>query len=334
MCYGETDVTMHLRSWITVFSTALAASCWTAPQPEFEEAPPTLSHLPEPSPAPAGKGARTSAPETSAPIGTVNGIDVSALDDKQKHAWWKLVSSLYSPCTDQAVGLVQCINESRPCAGCVPMARFIADRIKGGASSVDAEAAAAIRFGPETKKVELRDSPSVGPKDAPVTIVVWSDFECPHCARGIPILEKFQKEHASNVRLVHKFYPLTKKHLKAKGAAIAAYAAQRQGKYWEMEKMLFENQDALDPTDLERYAKKVGLDLTTYRNDVAAGPSEAIVDRDIADGDEAGLHSTPFILINGRHFDLDYFKYPDLDSWVALELELAPKASEPAAPKP
>src|SRR5258708_2131851 len=170
-------------------SAVVTAACWTTPQPEFEEAGPALSHMPEAA-RPGGGG--SAAPEASGPLGVVNGIDTSAFDEKQKHAFWRLVSCLYSPCTDQAVGLVQCVNEGRACAACAPMAHFIADRIKAGTSSVDTEAAAALRFGPDTKKVELRDSPALGPKNAPVTIVVWSDFECPHCARGIPILEKLQ----------------------------------------------------------------------------------------------------------------------------------------------
>ncbi len=319
---------------VSMLLAAIAlASCWTAPQPDFEEAAPALSHLPEP----AGSNPNAlSADASKAPMLVVAGIDTSGLDGLQGHVWTHLMNTLYAPCTDQAVSLAQCVTEARPCAACTPMAKLLAERIKGGASSSEAESAAAVRFGPDVKHVDLRDSPSLGPKEAPITIVMWSDFQCPHCKLGVPIIEKFQKDHGDTVKLVHKFYPL-KKHPQARGAAIAAVAALRQNKYWEMEKIIFDNQDQLEPPDLEQYAHKVGLDLTTYRNDVANPQTEAVVDRDIADADAAGLNATPFILVNGRHFDLDYFKYKDLDEWVALDLDLIAKAaaaSPSAAPKP
>jgi protein-disulfide isomerase len=302
------------RSKVLAAAALLTTSCWTAPQPEFEEAPPALPHMD------AKNEPANAAPD--APVRALAGVDTNGLDEPQKRQWWKLVSQLYSPCTEQAVGLVQCIDEARDCAACTPMAQFIADKIKKGLSNTAAEAAAAIRFGPDVTKVERRSSPSVGPEDAPITMVVWTDFECPHCKAAVPILEKFQKEHAKTVRLVHKFYPLIHKHVNAKNAALAAVAAQKQGKFWEMHHTLFDNQERLEQQDLERYAKQVGLDMGKYEADVAAPATETVVDTDMADADAAGLHATPFILINGRHFDQDYFRYSELEDWVALELRL------------
>lgn len=309
---------------ILALTAPMATGCWTAPQPEFEEPPAQLPHAAE-KPLP--------------PPRDLPGVDTSRLDAKKRGDWWKLVNELYAPCPEQAVSVEQCVSDSRSCAACAPMAQLISDKLLGGMSRGDAEAAAARRFGPDVKKVPDRDSPSLGPKSAPVTITVWSDFQCPHCARGVPILEAFQAEHAETVRLVHKMFPL-EKHPKAKDAAIAAVAALRQGKYWAMEKIIFEHQDNLEASDLAGYAKEIGLDMERYEHDIEDDVTKAFVDRDVKDGNEAGLSSTPYILINGRHFDLDYFKYSELPGWVDFELTqlkspkpaLVPPAQPSAAP--
>lgn len=291
--------------------------CWTAPQPEFEDPGPQLPHVEE-KPLP--------------PVRDLPGVDTSRLDAKKRGDWWRLVNELYAPCPEQAVSIEQCVADARSCAACAPMAQLISDKLGGGMTREDAESAASRRFGPDVKKVPLHDSPAVGPANAPVTIIVWSDFQCPHCARAVPLLEKYQSDHADSVRLVHKFFPL-EKHPKARGAAIAAVAAQRQGKYWEMEKIIFEHQDNLEPSDLAKYASEIGLDMERYEHDIGETITEAIVTRDVKDGNEAGLQSTPYILINGRHFDLDYFKFQELPAWVELEIAQS-RASKPALTPP
>lgn len=319
---AKLGVVAKLGAFLCLATAPMATGCWTAPQPEFEESALTLPHAAE-KPLPPPKD--------------LPGVDTSRLDAKKRGDWWKLVNELYAPCPEQAVSVEQCVSDSRSCAACAPMAQLISDKLAGGMSRGDAESAAARRFGPDVKKVPVRDSPTLGPANAPVTIIVWSDFQCPHCAHGVPILEKFQSDHASDVRLVHKMFPLDK-HPKAKDAAIAAVAALRQGKYWQMEKVIFENQDNLDPSDLKKYAAEVGLDLERYEHDIQDDVTIAWVDRDIKDGNEAGLSSTPYILINGRHFDLDYFKYNDLPAWVDFEVAQsktpAPALQPPTKPAP
>jgi protein-disulfide isomerase len=136
------------------------------------------------------------------------------------------------------------------------------------------------------------------------------------------------------VRLVHKFYPLVNHHVHAEGAARAAIGALRQGRYWEMERMLFENQSALTEADLMIYAGQIKLDLDRLRADMKSDATRQMIERDKADADRAGLMGTPFILINGREFDLAYFRpETDLEPWVAMELELAgSQGSPPKAP--
>lgn len=260
-------------------------------------------------------------PETS-----LKGVDLSALETtRQQEEFWEVAGALFAPCPDQAVPLPQCVTEERPCAACTPMTQVVADQIGRGAPKATAKAAALARFGADTvKAIPLHDSPAKGPTDAPVTIVVFSDFECPACRAALPLLSDIQDAHAEHVRLVHKFYPLPK-HTHAKAAAYAAIAAMKQGKYWDMEELLFENQESLTEQDLERYASELKLDLERFRKDVAAPETKAMVERDMKDAEEAGLAYTPFIFVNGRQFDSAYFRLDrDLEPWVLNEIELSP----------
>jgi len=219
------------------------------------------------------------------------------------------------------VSVATCVEEARPCVACAPLARFLAQRIHAGDSTVDAEAAAAARFGADVRSVELADSPSKGPAEAPVSIVVWSDFECPACARMLPVLDELAAKHPAGVRLVHKLYPLPK-HPNAHKAALAAWAAHRQGKYWEMERKLFADQTRLSEADLVRHARELGLDVQRFEADRTSDAAEAFVARDKKAADTAGLSGTPHIVINGRKFVTFDDSAKDLQAWVALELEL------------
>jgi protein-disulfide isomerase len=254
------------------------------------------------------------------------GIDTDKLSLRERGLFWDLVSQLYAPCSEQAVSIAQCVQESRPCAACRPAATLLADKVHQGATAEEGRTVYATRFGPNVKKVDIADSPSKGPVDAPVTIMVWSDFQCPHCRIALPMLEATFDKFSPKVRLVHKFYPLHS-HNTAEPAARAAIAAQNQGHYWEMERLLFGHQDAQQPKDLEDYAKQLKLDIGRFRADETADATTKIITRDRADADRAGLTGTPFILINGREFDLSFFHLEsDLEAWIALEVELAGKA--------
>ncbi|MCC6551551.1 MAG: thioredoxin domain-containing protein [Polyangiaceae bacterium] len=302
---------------------ALAALAGCASSPEFAGGDPVaMPGPPGAGPLPAPSGEREELP----------GVDTRDLVARERHTWFTLVSQVYAPCADQAVSLAACVREARPCAACVPAARMLVSQIKGGAGAEDARKAYAIRFGPDVKKIDPADSASRGPADAPVQIVVWSDYECPACRRAMPILDAAFEKHSPGVRLVHKWYPL-KVHKRSDPAARAAYAAKQQGRYWQMERVLFENQQALADQDLLDYAKRVGLDVARFQADMASDRAGEQIARDRAAADRAGLQGTPFIMINGREFDLGLFDLEtDLEPWIATEIELA--RARPAAPAP
>jgi protein-disulfide isomerase len=264
---------------------------------------------------------------------TLPGVDTDKLTGREMRSFLELVQQLYAPCPEQAVSIAQCVEESRPCAACRPAASLLADKVHAGATPEEGRAVYKARFGPDLKKVDAADSPSRGPADAPVQILVWSDFQCPHCRAAMPILDRIFEKFSPKVRLVHKFYPL-RGHTRAEPSARAAIAAQNQGRYWEMERLLFGHQDRQEDTDLEGYAKELKLDLKRFHADMDADRTKDIIKRDHGDAERSGLSGTPFILINGREFDLSLFHMEsDLEAWIALEIELgAPPPMKTASP--
>ena len=257
----------------------------------------------------------------STPPRKLTGVEVD-LGAREAAIFWQVVSQIYAPCPSEAVSLRACVEEARACGACLPAARLLAHKVQQGASIDVAREIYAERFGPDRKIVDAADSPSRGPEGAPVTIMVWSDFECPHCRRAMPVLDRMVEKYGGHVRLVHKLYPLAQ-HTFAGGAARAAIAAQVQGKYWEMERALFAHPTELGERDLERHAAGIGLDVQRFRADMSSAKATRILARDHDDAARAGLTSTPFILVNGREVRLDHWKLDrDLDDWIALELTL------------
>jgi len=251
-------------------------------------------------------------------------LDMSSLVPRERAQLERLLETTLSPCADQAVTLDICLEQKRNCSACGPAARFLLERVQAGLSRSDIQRAYSMRFGSDVRSVDIADSPTRGPKNAPVTIMIWSDFECPACRRLVPMIEHIFEEHDQDVRLVHKLYPLSKKHPHAEIAARAAFAAKLQGKSWEMEKALFENQPKLSDQTINEIAEELGLDMKKFRADAESDAAKKVIDRDVADADRSGLSGTPFILINGREFDFSLFRpEPDLEAWITMEIKLA-----------
>jgi predicted DsbA family dithiol-disulfide isomerase len=262
------------------------------------------------------------------------GVDTGSLTPREKKDWSTWVSELLAPCPNEPVNIAQCVRESRKCAKCLPAAKLLAKQVRAGHSRSQAEEAFFARFSPDrVKSVDASDSPSLGPSSAPVTIVEWADFECPHCRHAAPRLEKTVESHPGKVRLVYKFYPLAA-HVHGESAARAAVAAMKQGKFWEMHHALFEHQEAMEPRDIEKYAKDIGLDFAKWKADWESEAAADRVSRDRKQGDAVAINGTPTVYINGREYNLTKFDMEDdLEDWINLEIELAGQSegSKPAA---
>jgi protein-disulfide isomerase len=161
-----------------------------------------------------------------------------------------------------------------------------------------AKANVKVRLRPPTVKVSA-DGPSRGPASAPVTIVEFSDFECPFCKRASATVDQVMERYKEKVRLVFRHYPLPS-HQNAQSAAEAAVCAHRDGKFWAYHDLLFRNQNALGEDDLKKYAREAGLDEAAFASCLNSGTATAVVDKDTADGEAVGVNGTPAFFINGR----------------------------------
>jgi protein-disulfide isomerase len=148
-------------------------------------------------------------------------------------------------------------------------------------------------------KISTKDQPSLGNANAAVTIVAFTDYQCPSCAAMHPVLERVVKESGDKVRLVTRDFPLTM-HADAFKAAEAAEAAREQGKYWEYVNVLLQNQSALSVEKLKSYATQLGLDRARFDAALDSRKFAESVQADVDDGLKLGLKGTPSLFINGR----------------------------------
>ena len=156
-----------------------------------------------------------------------------------------------------------------------------------------------------TPSISAKDH-AAGPDDAPVTLVEYGDYECPHCGAAYPILKAVQRELGSRLRFIFRNFPLVEQHPHAQQAAEAAEAAAAQGKFWEMHDMLFEHQEALETADLVGYAQILELDAERVARELAAGTYTKRVRDDFMSGVRSGVNGTPTFFVNGERYD---------DSW-------------------
>ena len=161
----------------------------------------------------------------------------------------------------------------------------------------------ARRRGPDPAKryeIDLGDAPVKGPESAQVTIVEWSDFQCPFCRRTGPTLDQVRSEYGENVRVVFKHLPLGI-HPKAPAAHAAAEAANRQGKFWEMHDKIFDRQPDMSPELYLEFAKELELDIDQYQKDLTSAEVKRRIDGDSQMASSLGVTGTPAFFINGRY---------------------------------
>jgi 2-hydroxychromene-2-carboxylate isomerase len=244
------------------------------------------------------------------------GVDTSQFTPRERHEFSQFVRELPAPCKDVAVPVAQCVLEKRACAVCLPAAQAIAKAVREGMSGTQVEDLYKQRFDASTSKaIPLAGSPWRGPEDARVVLVEFADFECPFCQKIAPELEAIWEKRRDKVRFVYKYMPLAM-HPHGEISARAAIAAQMQGKFWEMEKLLFANGQHLEQPDLEKYAASVGLDLERFRTDMQSPETKARIDADRKLGDDLHVKGTPTIFIDGREYDSKV----DMGDWLDQEI--------------
>jgi protein-disulfide isomerase len=147
--------------------------------------------------------------------------------------------------------------------------------------------------------VEFGRAPVDGDKNAPIKVIMYSDFQCPFCSRVNPSIDQIKQTYGNKVAIAFKNYPLPF-HQNAELAAIAGLAAHRQGKFWDMHKKMFGNQQALQKDNLIGYARELGLNVDKFTKDLDDPELKAWVKADMEEGSKNGVNGTPATFINGR----------------------------------
>ena len=183
----------------------------------------------------------------------------------------------------------------------------------------------ASHYGQLVPPVSERDRVA-GDPDAPVTLVEYGDYECPHCGLARPIVKSIQRRLGKKLRFVFRNFPLAEAHPHSRHAAEAVEAAADQGKFWEMHDALFENQDRLEDEDLVAIARSLRLDAERVATALADGRYTARVREDFRAGIRSGVNGTPTFFVNGERYD---GPWADEDGFVRA-LERAARAGSPA----
>ena len=250
---------------------------------------------------------------------SLEGVDTAPLTPRERKEWSQYVSEFLSPCPNVPVPIAQCVKEKRDCNRCLPAAKHVLKGVKDGMSREQVEKSYKNRFDPaNVKNVPIDGSPTKGPEGAPITMVEFADFQCPHCAEFAPMLDKLLESRKGEIQFVYKLYVLGK-FPQSETAARAAFAAGKQGKFWEMHHMIFQNQQRLSMQDLDAMATQLGIDVSRMHADMQSQEASDRLAKDRKLGEDLKIEGTPTIFINGRQYD----GHQDMNEWLNTELQMA-----------
>jgi len=237
---------------------------------------------------------------------TLPGVDMTGLTPAQKATVLKILREQGCTCGCN-MKMAQCRVEDPGCSYSRGLAKVIVGAIKEGKKESDALNAAALsKFTPKLLdspvSIPTAGAPATGPPDARVTLVEFSDFQCPYCAKAMSQLDAVLKAYPNQVKLIFKQYPLDS-HPQASISAASALAAHWQGKFWEMHNALFANRTKLSRKTILDLATGLGLDMQRFTKDLDSPEVKKAVARDVEDGDKAGVEATPTVFIDGQRYN-------------------------------
>ena|SRR2546423_7611357 len=159
----------------------------------------------------------------------------------------------------------------------------------------------------------------LGLKNAAITLVEYGDYQCPHCGAAHPVIKEIQKNFSRKLRFVFRHFPLSNVHELALPAAIAAEAAGRQHRFWEMHNMIFDHQPELSEFAFSEFAQELGLNMPAFRMDLQDHAIVEKVESDFESGVRSGVNGTPSFFINGSKYNGGY-DYASLASSIEEKL--------------
>jgi protein-disulfide isomerase len=236
------------------------------------------------------------------------GVNFTGLSAAKKTEVLQVLREFGCPC-GCPMQLAQCRVEDPACSQSTTLAAIAVDAAKAGKDIRKALAASPLvksagdrnRMLLDPIEISIAGSPAKGPANAKITIVEFSDFQCPYCIKAIGHLDAALKAFPKDVRLVYKHFPLDS-HGQARMAAQASLAAEQQGKFWPMHDRLYAQSRQISRMNVLTWAKELGMDMPKF---VAALDSPAVksqVDRDVQEGDRIGVQGTPTVFLNGKKY--------------------------------
>jgi protein-disulfide isomerase len=237
-------------------------------------------------------------------IREARGVVLDKLSDSQRETFFQLINSEPSACA-KPHSIAVSLRDDGSCRDSMIVAQLIADALVAGATTPNIrEALEMVVGGLQPREIPIAGRPVWGSENAPVTVVVFADFTCPHCRADAPKLRAAVEQFRGRAKLVFKYFPLTGPgHERGRPAALAAEAAHEQGKFWEMHDQIFANPTALEDDDLTAYAEKIGLDVAKWKASYQGKKGDSRVEADRKDGEALEIRGTPAVFVNGREMN-------------------------------
>jgi protein-disulfide isomerase len=241
--------------------------------------------------------------------GGLPGVKVSGLSVAQKAQVLAIAKQESCSCGCKMT-IAACLSQDRSCLTSRTLATALAQEIKAGktpaaAKAILANTAYITKLHDELANapvaLKIAGAPTKGPAAAKLTIVEFSDFQCPFCRTGADALNTIAKAYPRDVRVVFKQFPL-ESHSQAAFAAEASLAAQAQGKFWEMHDRIFANPRALTEANFIAWAKEFGMDVARFTSDLKSHKYQNVVQTETREGLDAGVEGTPTVFLNGRPY--------------------------------
>lgn len=227
------------------------------------------------------------------------GFDLEGLGDGERQQLAEMGQSELCPCEDAVESLHECMQSEDRCEEADELTQTLVGAVSAESPEDAVEQVAQAQADRDGgQEFHMEDAPVKGSLDAEVVIVEFADFQCPHCRTAAASLDEVAEEFGDDVAVVFKNFPLGSPV--SDQAHRAAMAAHEQGRFWEMQKMIFDNQRQIDRSQLETFARQLGINYERWQADMESDEIEARIMRDRQEGIEAGVSGTPAIFINGQ----------------------------------